>query len=111
MKVYIAGPITGIDPAVVAERFDAAEAALWQAGHEPINPYLLPAPICLYECPPSADHPTWPPVHRWECWMRACLPAIAECAGIHLLAGWEGSRGAQLEKLIADGLAMEEIHL
>ena len=41
--------------------------------------------------------------------MRVCLPMLATCDYIYLVPGWEDSRGAVLEKQIADALGIKEV--
>ena len=105
MKVYIAGPISGLDSAKAVEAFHRAEERLLAAGHEPVNPYAV-EPLCLTGCLDGEGA-----AHRWDCFMRACLPLLAGCHAIFLLPGWRDSRGALLEHHIAEALGMEVFEL
>ena len=80
MKVYIAGPITGHEG--YEEKFRGAEEELSSAGHSVMNPARLGS---------------WPEF-GWEDYMRVTLEMLAVCDAVLLLPGWEGSRGARLEK-------------
>lgn len=47
---------------------------------------------------------------KWEDCMRADIAQLVTCDGIHLLGGWEKSRGAMLEHHIASALGLEVTH-
>lgn len=89
MKIYIAGPMSGIEefnyPA-----FHAAAKHLRAAGHEVINP----AEVC-----PELGMP-------WDFYMRKDIAAMLECEAVYLLHGWSASKGACLEHHIARTLDM-----
>lgn len=89
MKIYIAGPMTGL-PDYNFPAFNAAAAHLRGMGHEVVNPAELPAP----------DDPTWPN------YMRGALRAMLTCEAVVLLPGWVRSNGARLERIVADRLRM-----
>lgn len=103
--VYIAGPVTngGTRPVTDAiARFREASLTLIRMGYDPVNPLEVNAALvqaCLDD--PSAVTP-----ENWIIAMRDDIRALMSCEGIYLLNGWENSRGARLEKLIADGLDM-----
>lgn len=89
MKLYIAGPMTGL-PEYNFPAFHAAAANLRGKGHEVVNPAELPAP----------DDPTW------ENYLRGALRAMLTCEAVVLLPGWVKSNGARLERMVADRLRM-----
>jgi len=87
MKVYIAGPMTGI-PNLNFPAFHEAASRLRAEGHYVVNPAEI-------NVDPSAG---------WlEC-MRADIRELVTCEAIFLLPGWELSRGATLERHIAERL-------
>lgn len=88
MKLYIAGPMTGLPEFNYPAFFDAARR-LEAVGVEPINP----ARVAGREGCSS-----------WLDYMRASLRDVAECDGIAVLPGWQDSRGAALEVHIARSL-------
>jgi len=47
----------------------------------------------------------------WEGYMRKDLAALLTCTHIVMLPGWELSRGAQLEKLVADAVGIQTLVL
>lgn len=77
MKIYIAGPITGIQD--YKERFGEAERQLRAKGHTVMNPAILPE---------GFDHLEY---------MHICLPMVEVCEAVVFLPGWEKSKGAQME--------------
>ena len=88
-KIYIAGPMTGL-PELNFPAFHAEAAWLRAMGHEVVNPAEI-----------NAD-----PKAKWEDCMRADIAQLVTCDGIHLLAGWQASRGATLEHHIASALGL-----
>lgn len=80
MKVYIAGPMTGL-PEFNYPAFRDASARLAALGHH-------------VEDPSTNVNPTPDDYHGW---LRAGLLQLIDCEGIALLPGWEASGGARLE--------------
>jgi hypothetical protein len=97
MKCYIAGPITGYDREERRRAFAEAARLVEQAGMEPINP--------LDEQPRdvSPGDPGY-----WAAAMRIDLRRLLdpECGAILLLDGWQASRGASLERLVAEAIGL-----
>ncbi|WP_420114537.1 DUF4406 domain-containing protein [Pseudactinotalea sp.] len=92
--VYIAGPMSGL-PDFNYPAFRAAEGELRRAGHEPLNP-----------ADAEALNDTGVP-QAWAWYMRHALGMVIRAEGIALLPGWERSRGATLEHLVALQLGMD----
>jgi hypothetical protein len=80
MKVYIAGPMTGL-PDLNYPAFQAAAAELTARGYD-------------VEDPSTNTNPTPDDYHGW---LRAGLAQLIRCDAIALLPGWEASGGARLE--------------
>ncbi len=89
VKVYIAGPMTGI-PGHNFPAFFAAEEILRAQGHEVLNPARNG--VC----------DGW----TWADYMRRDLPMLAQADEVHVLPGWHHSRGARLEVHVAHALGM-----
>lgn len=96
MIAYISGPMTGL-PEHNHPAFQAAAERLRKQGVQVISPHEIE--------PPGAG--PW----SWEAHMRADLAALLTCNVIVLLPGWDTSRGAQLEKTVADALGLSVVYL
>lgn len=92
MKIYLAGPMTGL-PEFNFPAFHAAAADLRALGHVVSSPAELPPDI-------GTDRP-------WSFYMRRGLGMLLECEAIVLLSGWAESRGASLELTVAKALGMQ----
>ncbi|MFP3799460.1 DUF4406 domain-containing protein [Paraburkholderia sp. SIMBA_027] len=90
MRIYVAGPMTGL-PDLNFPRFHAEAARLRALGHEVINPAEINPDVGM----------------KWADAMRADIRELVTCDGICLLPGFEGSRGARLERHIALELGLE----
>ena len=100
-RIYISGPISGIDRAVYLSAFAEAERRLRAKGYDTLNPTRLP---------PSR----WLWIYKllgYRLTLLYDLWHLMRCDGITMLAGWEHSRGARLEKATADIFNIEEIEL
>jgi len=84
MKLYLAGPMTGI-PQLNYPLFQAEAARLRQLGYEVVSPAEINA---------NAED-------GWVPCMRRDIAELVKCDGIALLPGWQKSRGAQLAYHIA----------
>jgi hypothetical protein len=91
LKVYIAGPMEGVEdnnhPA-----FYAAAQAWGDAGWEVINPAEL------------EEKPATPGSWRW--YMRRDIKELVDCDAIAMLEGSGASKGAMLEQNIAQALGI-----
>lgn len=93
-RVYISGPMTGI-----AEHnfpaFNKAAYDLFVMGYDPVNPA------------DKGEIDGW----TWEDYLRHDIELLVKCDAIFMLPGWESSKGAKLERFIADQLKMKVITL
>ena len=96
MKVYIAGPMSGM-PQSNFPAFDAAAAVLRAQGHEVITPSELDDPEDRARA--LADEPS---IKTWGDFLARDVKLIADgnIEAIVLLPGWEDSRGARLEATV-----------
>lgn len=82
MKVYIAGPISGVPDH--KERFAEAERFLKGEGYEVVNPSL-----------------TENSEYSYKDYIDSGLRQLSECDAICMLQGFENSKGALLERVYA----------
>jgi len=96
MKLYIAGPVTGIQDDN-APAFATAAHLLRAAGYEVVSP--------LEVCPEKGL--------PWSEYMKRDIAALVTCDGVALLEGHQNSKGATLESHIADKLDMptDSVHV
>ena len=90
MRIYIAGPMTGL-PEYNYPAFNAAAEELRRQGHEVENP---------------AENPE-PPCRSWEGYMRMAVAQLVRCETVALLPGWEASKGANVEHRLAHDLGLK----
>jgi hypothetical protein len=89
MRLYIAGPMTGL-PEFNFPAFHAAAFALRTIGFHVENPAENPAPPC----------------GSWLGYMRMAVAQVAKADAIVMLPGWQNSRGANVEYQLAVGLGL-----
>lgn len=89
LVAYVAGPISGISPEESERRFQLATDYLLAKGYIVINPRTIKLGLNIQE--------------MWNAYMEACRSILGrEMPSImFLLPGWEQSKGANEERLIA----------
>lgn len=95
MRVYIAGPMTGL-PDYNFPAFHRAEEQLRGLGHEPLSPAR------------TDDGDTSKPRPYY---LRKAIALLLESDAITLLPGWKTSAGARLEMAIAHELELPVVQL
>lgn len=103
MKIYIAGPMTGI-PKWNFPAFFEAENQLLALGHEPVNPAHNDG-ATVQEALESAGSPE-APNNPWRWYMRRDLPHVLEVDALCVLPGWQKSKGASLEVHVAKAIGL-----
>lgn len=92
-RIYIAGPMTGLQD-LNFPAFHAEAEKLRAQGFDVVNPAEI-----------NSD-----PTMAWVECMRRDIPALCTCDAIHLLPGWQNSKGASLERHIAWSLGLTISH-
>ena len=99
MKVYISGPITGEKDH--GKKFAIAEKYFSDRGHKVVNPEAITKELDdLHESAPGSL--------PWSEYMREDIKALVDCDAIAMLPAWGESRGARLERQVADALGLIE---
>lgn len=97
-KVYLSGPMTGY-PDFNREAFAAAAFSLRELGFDVVNPHQLPEPFLTDDVD-----------YNWRQYLaRDVEKIIGDTAieGVIVLPGWENSKGAKLEILVAQYLGIK----
>ncbi|MFV8317165.1 DUF4406 domain-containing protein [Mycobacterium sp. 23] len=89
-RIYIAGPMSGL-PNHNYPEFHLVAEALRKEGREVLSPHEIDGG--------STDR-------GWVWYMREALKMLLSCDEIVLLDGWQHSRGAQIERGLAETLEM-----
>ena len=111
MKIYLAGPMSGI-PQFNYPAFDAAAAYLRDNGFDVMSPAEMDDPnirAAALASPDGAHREFQDTLERaghqpetWGDFLARDVKIVADqCDGIVLMEGWAGSRGARLEVFIA----------
>lgn len=103
MKLYLAGPMTGIKD-LNLPLFFAEAARLRALGHEVVNP----AEINGGEAEIAATVRMTPEQYQqhWYACMKRDIAALVTCDGIAMLDGWWLSKGARIEFGLAEKLGL-----
>jgi hypothetical protein len=94
-KVYISGPITGVDNLVVEYVFNKTEILLSSFGYIPVNPLKNGLPASA----------------TYEQHMKRDISLLLDCEYIYMVGVWKKSRGARLENQIADAVGIKLLKL
>jgi hypothetical protein len=84
---YISGPMTGIVD-FNYPLFEKVENYLISQGHKVLSPHKAPK------------------LNGWEEYMRHDIKLLCDCGYMVMLPGWELSRGACVEKYIAESIGI-----
>lgn len=117
MRLYVAGPMTGL-PQFNFPAFDVAAKALREAGHEVTSPAELDDPedrAAALASPDGHMHGGHHMNKTWGDFLSRDVKLLADggLQGVVVLPGWDKSRGARLETFVANamcGLPVFEMH-
>lgn len=99
MNAYLAGPMRGYED-YNFKAFFAAESALKDMGHVPINPARHDREIGFNEHVDIADQEYLRNALAWD------LGQVCRCDGVVVLAGWRKSLGARAEVATARAIGI-----
>lgn len=99
MNIYCAGPMRGIED-YNFKAFFAAEKALRDMGHVPINPARHDRELGFDEKVDIADQAYLRKALAWD------LSQVCQSDGVVVLAGWRKSRGARAEVATARAIGL-----
>lgn len=114
MKVYLAGPMSGI-PAFNIPAFDAAAAELRRRGFEVVSPAEVDGPDTRAQLllSPNGDHADLPEDESWSFYLARDFRILHDdgIEAIVCLPGWESSKGADWETYMGAKLGIPHIGL
>src|SRR5262245_37721375 len=103
MRIYIAGPMTGL-PQFNVPLFDSVAATLRERGHHVVSPAELDSPVMRAAALQSKDGSMAAIAHLGESWgdmlARDVKVIEQQVDAICVLPGWHRSRGARLEAFV-----------
>lgn len=89
MRIYISGPVTGVQNFETA--FSKAAGRIERHGHQYVNPAMLAKYF------PEGSH---------DFYMSIAFATIIQCDTAYFLRGWENSVGARMERSFAEKHSM-----
>lgn len=93
--LYIAGPMSSL-PDFNYPAFNTAATMLRGFGYDVLNPVDA-----------EKDNPTPGTPQAWDWYMRRALKMVLRADALAMLPGSQNSKGARLERLVAESLGME----
>jgi hypothetical protein len=93
-KIYISGKVSGLLESEAQMLFENAEKVCIEMGYEPVNPMKL-----------NHDHDK-----SWVEYMKEDIIAMMSCEAIYMLNNWLLSKGATVEKTLAEDLGFKIIY-
>ena len=103
MKVYISGPMSGLDDNN-RDEFSRMASLLQAKGHEPVNPHDIVPTRKIKITAGYIEEPIKDP--KYLDYLKADIAVLMTCDAYVLLDGWGDSRGARIEKGLADDLGI-----
>ena len=104
-KVYLSGQISGLTEEQYATDFADAAEFIRSEGFIPVSPLSIPA--CPDEsCGSDKTFSSGAYQHDWKCYMKYDIIGLFDCDAIFMLERWENSRGATIERTIAEVIGL-----
>ena len=95
MKIYLSGPMSGL-PDFNHPAFNRAAKVLRMLGHQVVNP-----------AEKAINAEGLSETEVWQAFMRIDIKQLVDCEALVMLPGWAESKGATLERSIAQALSIE----
>lgn len=110
MKVYISGPISTLSEEEFKANFKRASSLVANHEHEPVNPLEVAA--CEdNSCGSTVTFANGEYQHTWQCYVRHDIISLLKCDAICMMPGWLSSRGARVEKYVAENVGMSVLFI
>ena len=106
MRIYISGPMSGLDDDN-RDEFSRMASLLQAKGHEPVNPHDIIPTRRIQMTAGYIEEPIKDP--KYLDYLKADIAVLMFCDAYVLLDGWGDSRGAMIEKGLADDLGIPNI--
>ena len=106
MRIYISGPMSGLDDDN-RDEFSRMASLLQAKGHEPVNPHDIIPTRRIQMTAGFVEEPIKDP--EYFDYLKADIAVLMTCDAYVLLDGWGDSRGARIEKGLADDLGIPNI--
>lgn len=98
-KIYIEGKVTGENEQQCFDKFQEVSLKVYEEGFFPLNPLLIIESI-------EKKNNQLFDKEDWAGYTKALVPYLVHSAGVLLLPDWENSKGAKIEKQLADDLGI-----
>lgn len=89
-KIYIAGKVTGEPIAECTKKFRLAQKEIESMGFDGINPFEV---VMDFKA-------------TWQAAMKKCIKALVDCDAMVILPCWQDSKGAKIERKLAEDLGI-----
>ncbi|MGL5913173.1 MAG: DUF4406 domain-containing protein, partial [Bacteroidales bacterium] len=96
------GKISDLPTSLVKAKFELCAKELRKEGHKVLIPTDIEKPNDNFLRLTALERKTDIKEEEWHYYMNECWALIAQCTHIYMLKGWEFSRGARLEKGVAE---------
>ena len=93
-KIYLSGKITGLPQQEAIDNFKRVEIKLLHEGYHVLNPIRNGLPEGT----------------KWNVHMKADIKMMMDCHLVYMLDNWRSSKGAQIEKELAESLGYKIIY-
>lgn len=96
MKIYLSGKITGLTREEVVRTFSLGEELIKTLRRD--TEVSIFSPVCLEDRIPNGSY---------EDYMRVCVQELLNADEAYFMKGWETSRGANVELMVANACGIK----